>query len=165
MALGGLLTALAVTFMLLGGILPLAAYCGPVLAMAALLPVQEEAGHRAAAAAYGAAALLGLLLSADRECALVYLCFGWYPLLRPRIAALPSRLGRLAARLAVCGGALLVLGTLALRLLGPAAVPGPPLLQGALLVLGCVTFLLLDRALERLTALWRRSLRKRLFRP
>ncbi|WP_308589625.1 hypothetical protein, partial [uncultured Oscillibacter sp.] len=60
---------------------------------------------------------------------------------------------------------LLALGTLALRLLGPEAVPGPPLLRGALLALGCVTFLLLDRALERLTALWRRTLRRRLFHP
>ena len=33
-----------------------------------------------------------------------------------------------------------------------------------LLVLGNVTFLLLDLALERLSALWRRKLRKRFFR-
>ena len=39
-----------------------------------------------------------------------------------------------------------------------------PLFNLALLVLGNVTFLLLDLALERLSALWRRKLRKRFFR-
>ena len=39
-----------------------------------------------------------------------------------------------------------------------------PLFNLALLVLGNMTFLLLDLALERLSALWRRKLRKRFFR-
>ena len=48
MALCGMLTALAVVILLLGGLLPLATFCAPVLAMAALLPVLEECGPRAA---------------------------------------------------------------------------------------------------------------------
>ena len=57
--------------------------------MGALLPVLEELGTKAAGTSYAAAAILALLLAPDRETAFVYLFFGWYPILRPRIAALP----------------------------------------------------------------------------
>ena len=45
-----------------------------------------------------------------------------------------------------------------------ARMAAAPLFNLVLLVLGNVTFLLLDLALERLSALWRRKLRKRFFR-
>ena len=65
-----------------------------------------------------AAALLALPLAANLEAALVYLFFGWYPMLRPRIAALPSRPLRVLARIAVCSAAALLLYGLVLRLMG-----------------------------------------------
>ena len=40
---------------------------------------------------------------------------------------------------------------------------GTRLMNGLLLVLGSITFLALDRVLERLTVLWYRKLRKRFF--
>ena len=55
MALCGLLTALAVVVMILAGAIGIGTFAGPVLAMAALLPVLEEYGSKAAAAAYAAA--------------------------------------------------------------------------------------------------------------
>ena len=50
MALCGLLTALAVVVMILAGAIGIGTFAGPVLAMAALLPVPEEAATPAAAA-------------------------------------------------------------------------------------------------------------------
>jgi hypothetical protein len=165
-ALGGLLTALAVVILLLGGVIPLATFCAPLLAMAALLPVLEEQGPRAAATAYAAAAVLALLLVPDRETALVFLFFGWYPLLRPRIAALPTPLARLAARLAVCNLSIALLYGLALRLLGLTGELADTVwwVNLATLALGNLTFLAMDLVLSRLTVLWRRKLRKRFFR-
>lgn len=165
MALCGVLCALAVAVMLLGGAIGVGTFAAPVLAMAALLPVLEECGPKAAGTAYAAAAILALLLVPDRELALVYAAFGWYPILRPRIARIPSRLLRLAARLAVCNGVILALYGLVLRLLGLTAdLAGASWrLELALLVLGNLVFLLLDRALDRLTALWRGRLRRRFF--
>ena len=162
MALCGLLSALAVVCLLLGGVIPAATFCAPILAMAALLPVLEEVGAGAAAAAYGAAAVLGLLLVPDRELALVYLCFGWYPILRPQIARIPLRLGRLAARLAVFNAVTALLYGLILRLLGLTAdlTEASRWMNLALLVMGNAVFLLLDLALARLTTLWRLRLRK-----
>ena len=78
-ALCGVLCGLAVVVLLLGGLFSLAVYCAPLLAMAVLLPVLEEYGPGTAGAAYGAVAILALLLVPDREAALVYVFFGWYP--------------------------------------------------------------------------------------
>ena len=166
-ALCGVLCGLAVVVLLLGGLFSLAVYCAPLLAMAALLPVLEEYGPGSAGAAYGAVAILALLLVPDRETALVYVFFGWYPILRPRIAALPSLPARLVCRLGVCGLSMFFLYGVTIRLLGLTAVTeevGGGWLTAAPAVMGCAVFLLLDLALGRLTVLWRRKLRRRFFR-
>lgn len=166
MALCGLLTALAVVVMILAGAIGIGTFAGPVLAMAVLLPVLEEYGPKAAAAAYAAAAILALLLVSEPELALVFAAFGWYPILRPRIARIPSRLLRLVLKIIICTAVILALYGVLLRFLGLTAdlMDAAPLFNLVLLVLGNVTFLLLDLALERLSALWRRKLRKRFFR-
>ena len=166
-ALCGVLCGLAVVVLLLGGLFSLAVYCAPLLAMAVLLPVLEEYGPGTAGAAYGAVAILALLLVPDRETALVYVFFGWYPILRPRIAALPSLPVRLLCRLGVCGLSMFLLYGVTIRLLGLTAVTeelGGGWLTAALAAMGCAVFLLLDLALGRLTVLWRRKLRRRFFR-
>ncbi len=165
-ALCGVLTALAVVLLALGGVIPAAALCAPILAMIVLLPVLEELGPRMAWTAYAAASLLALLLTADRETALAYVFFGWYPILRPKIAALPSRPLRVLVRLAVCNAAIFLLYGVILRLLGLTA----DLLEAAwffnalLLLMGNAAFLLVDLVLGRYSALWRRKLRNRFFR-
>lgn len=166
MALCGVLAALAVCFLLLGSVIPGATFCGPLLAMAALIPVLEECGSRAAWAAWAAVAVLGLLLAADRELALVYLVFGWCPILRPWIMRLPFRILRTAVRLGLCSGLTVLLYGLAMRVLGlPTGLEGESGgFLALLLVLANVDFLVMDLALGRLTELWRRRLRKRFFR-
>lgn len=165
MALCGVLSALAVVVLLLGGAIGIGTFAAPVLAMAALLPVLEECGPKAAGTAYAAVAVLALLLVPDRELALVYAGFGWYPILRPRVARISSRLLRLICRLAVCNAVLVVLYGLLLRIMGLTAdLSGASrAMNAALLAMGNLVFLLLDLVLERMTALWRRKLRRRFF--
>ena len=107
-----------------------------------------------------------LLLSADPESGLVYLFFGWYPILRPKIAGLSSRLLRLGLRLAVCNAAIFLLYGLLLHFLGLTddVEAAPRLLRVLLLLMGNGLFLLLDRVLARLTSLWNQRLRQRFFR-
>ena len=166
LALCGVLTALAAALLALGGVIPGMVFCAPILAMGALLPVLEELGPKAAGTSYAAAAILALLLVPDRETAFVYLFFGWYPILRPRIAALPSRLLRLAARLAVCNVTALLLYGLVLRLMGLTAelVESAWYFNAALLAAGNVVFLLTDSTLARLTNIWHWKLKKHLYR-
>ena len=163
LALCGVLTALAAALLALGGVIPGMVFCAPILAMGALL---EELGPKAAGTAYAATAILGLLLSPNRETAFVYLFFGWYPILRPRIAALPSRLLRLAARLAVCNVTALLLYGLVLRLMGLTAelLESAWYFNAALLAAGNVVFLLTDSTLARLTNIWHWKLKKHLYR-
>ena len=132
-----------------------------------ITPVLEEYGPGTAGVAYGAVSILSLLLVPDRETALVYVFFGWYPILRPRIAALPSLPVRLVCRLGVCGLSMFLLYGVTIRLLGLTAVTeelGSGYFTAALAVLGCGVFLLLDLALGRLTFLWRQKLRRQFFR-
>ena len=165
-ALCGLLCALAVILLLLGGVLGIGMFAGPILAMAVLLPILEEYGSKTAAAAYGAAAILALLLVPDRETALVFAFFGCYPLLRPRLDRIHSRLVRLLVKLAVCNGIIAVLYGLVLRLMGLTAdlLDASRWMNLLLLLIANVTFLVMDRALDRLTFLWHRKLRKQFFR-
>lgn len=163
-ALCGVSCALAVTILLLGGILPLATFCGPMLAMAALLPVRQECGTRMASAAYGAAAILALLLVADRETALIFVFFGWYPLIQPKILAMRSWPPRLTAKLLFCNLAIALAYGILLFLFRLGDLAGEtPLMTALLVVLGNVVFLLLDRLLVRLAVLWQRKLRRRFF--
>ena len=164
-ALCGMMNALAVVLLSLGGMVPIATYCAPLLAMAVLLPVQEEYGNKLAITAWVSVSLLALMLTPDRETALVYVFFGWYPVVRPRIAALPSRLVRLAVKLIIANGTILLLYGLVLQLMGLTAdlLEGTFLLNAALLIMGNIVFLLLDLALARLTVLWHRKFRKYFF--
>lgn len=164
-ALCGLLTALAVVVMLVSGALGIGTFIGPVLAMAVLLPVLEEYGAKTALTAYAAAAFLGILLVPDVELAWVYAAFGWYPVVRRRIDRLPSRFLRVAVRIGLCTAVVLALYGLLLRSLGLTAdlQEAAPAFNLLLLALGNVVFLLTDKALERLTALWHRKLRRRFF--
>ena len=166
MALCGLLTALAVVVMVLAGAIGIGTFAGPFLAMAVLLPVLEEYGGKTAALTYSAAAILGLLIVPEPELALVYAAFGWYPILRPKLNRIPSRPLRLVVKILLCTAVILLLYGVLLRLLGMSTdlMGSTPLFNLLLLVLGILTFLLTDLALERLTFLWRKRFRKRFFR-
>ena len=88
-ALGGILAALAIVVMSLGGMIPVATYVCPMLCTILLNVVVLSCGFRIAWAWFGAVAFLGLLLCPDKEAAAVFLFIGYYPLVRPSIDKLP----------------------------------------------------------------------------
>jgi hypothetical protein len=166
MALCGLLTALAVVFMVLASAIGIGTFAGPLLAMIALLPLLEEYGSKTALAAYAAAAVLGFLIAPELELSLVFAAFGWYPVLRPKLNRLTSRPVRLLIKVVICVAVILTLYGVLLNLLGMTAdlVNAAPLLNLFLLILGVFTFLMMDLALERATFLWHKKFRKWFFR-
>ena len=166
MALCGLLTALAVVFMVLASGIGIGTFAGPLLAMIALLPLLEEYGPKTALAAYAAAAILGFLIAPELELSLVFAAFGWYPVLRPKLNRLTFRPVRLLIKVVICIAVILMLYGVLLDLLGMTAdlANAAPLLNLFLLILGVFTFLLMDLALERVTFLWRKKFRKQFFR-
>ena len=165
-ALCGMLNALAVVLMNLGSLVPLATFCTPLLAMLVLLPVLEEYGPRMGWAAWFSVSVLSLLLVADRETALVYVFFGWYPMVRPKVAATQSRAVRFVVKLLICNSLILTLYGAVLRVMGLTSdlMEATKVMNALLLILGNIVFLLLDPVLARMTLVWRRKLRKRFFK-
>lgn len=84
-ALGGVLAALAVVAMSLGGMIPVMTYVTPMFCALLLEAVRILCGEKFAWAWFGAVALLGVFLSPDREAAALFLFVGSYPILRPKM--------------------------------------------------------------------------------
>ena len=82
MALCGVLAALAVSTMVLGGLFPAATYFCPVLACLMLVPVTQTCGRRIAWAWYGAVAILSCLLCPDVEASALFVFLGYYPIVK-----------------------------------------------------------------------------------
>ena len=91
MALGGILAALAVIIMSLGGMIPVATYVCPMLCAILQFTVLLFCGSRVAWAWYGAVAILGLMLGPDKEAAAVFVFIGYYPILKPKMDRLPLK--------------------------------------------------------------------------
>lgn len=149
MALGGVMAALAVVIMSLGGLIPIATYVSPMLCAVLLQIVMQSCGVRIAWAWYGAVAILSLLLSPDKEAAAVFVFLGHYPILKPRMDGL--RLHWLWKGL-LFNASVGVMYFLLLKIFGMAELNAEFAEMGyvmlaALLIMGNVTFFLLDRLL------------------
>ena len=165
-ALAGTLAALGAVLLCLGALVPLATYAAPVLASVAVLAAREECRAAAAFGCYAVSAALGLLLSPDREAALLYAFLGYYPLLKPRLDALRPRPLRALAKLLLFGAAVgamyaLLLFVFRLEAVAREIAESSPALLAATAALGAVVFFVYDLALARLTAAYRRRRTRR----
>ena len=150
MALGGLLAALAVVIMGMGTLIPVATYVCPMLCTLVLQLVLKICGKRIAWAWYGAVSLLSLLMAPDKEAAAIFLALGFYPIVKP---GLDRRKGKWLLKGLFFNGMILLTYWLLMHLFGMAQLVSEftemgTLLAAVMLLLGNVTFFLLDRLLE-----------------
>ena len=169
MALTGMLCALAVVLMMLGGVIPLATFCCPALAGLMLIPVFVECGEKLSWCAYAAIAALSLILCPDKEAALLLTFIGYYPILRWRLDQLRSRLLRVVAKLGVFNLAVLAMYALSILVLQMDQILNEYREMGLTLTVACllvgnVTLLLYDRLIAIMTALYVNRLRGRLMK-
>lgn len=82
-ALGGVMAALAVVIMCMGGMIPMATYVCPTICAIVLAVVLRYTGKRIAWAWYAAVSALSLLLGPDKEAAAVFVFLGYYPIIKP----------------------------------------------------------------------------------
>lgn len=148
-AMGGLLAALAVTVMSMGTLIPIAVYVCPIFCALLLKVVWKLCGTRIAWAWYGAVALLCLLLSPDKEAAAVFAFLGYYPIVKPMLDK--RKLPWLWKGL-MFNGSILCMYWLLIHLFGLEQVTAEfeglgIIMTSVLLILGNVTFFLLDRLL------------------
>ena len=149
MALGGVTAALAVIIMCLGGIIPVATFICPVLCCILLQLCLKGLGTRGAWVWYGTVSLLVLLLGPDKEAAAVFVFLGYYPIIRTRF---PKGFVGWLVKLAYFNCAILVLYWLMLQVFGITQVVADysglgALMVGVLVLLGNITFIMLDRLL------------------
>lgn len=151
-ALGGVMAALAVTIMSMGGLIPVATYVCPMLCAIIQFFVVLTCGKRIAWAWYGAVAILSLILGPDKEAAAVFVFLGYYPIVKPAMDKL--RLSWLWKGL-LFNCAILFMYWLLMNLLGMEQLAAEfsklgTVLTVAMLVMGNFIFFLLDKVLDRL---------------
>ena len=150
MAQGGILAALAVIIMSLGTLIPVATYAAPMLCCMMVQLVLRLCGRRTAWAWYGAVTLLSLLMAPDKEAAAVFLALGYYPIVKPW---LDRRKWKWLWKALLFNAAILAMYWLLMHLFGMTQIMEEFAGMGAvmtalLLILGNVTFFLLDRLLS-----------------
>ncbi len=151
LALGGMMAALAVVIMCLGGLIPFATFVCPMICVLILQLIAKLCGNRIGWAWYGAVAMLSLLMGPDKEGAALFLFLGYYPLVKPGIDKLPLRWLWKGILFNV-----MILGmyTVLIHLFGMAQLAAEFQEMGTILLvitllLGNVTFFLLDKILSR----------------
>lgn len=152
-ALSGILAALAVVIMCLGGLIPVATYICPMLCCMTQLLVFRFCGKRLAWAWYAVVSMLSLLLSPDKEAAVVFLALGYYPLIKFFFEK--HKLAPVLKALFFNGSVLLAYAAL-IYLMGMHELAKENMELGyagllLMLVLGNVAFFILDRLLTIMT--------------
>ena len=150
-ALGGILGAIAVTVLFLGGLIPVSTYICPVLCMLILQTVLNFCGRRMAWAWYAMVSFLALLLGPDKEAAALVLLLGYYPIIKPKMDRLPLKT---LWKLVFFNAVTVLMYTAVVAVLGLEAIVVENTLigygsLGLMLLLGNATFFLLDKLLSR----------------
>lgn len=150
-AVGGVMAALAVVIMCMGTLVPLATFICPALCILIAHIIVKMCGTKVAWSWYGAVAILSMLLAPDKEAAAVFVFLGYYPIIKPWLER--SRF-RLLWKGILFNGAVSVMYAFLIFLLGMTETADEFREAGALLsvvtlILGNVTFYLLDILLTR----------------
>lgn len=99
-AFGGIITALCVLLMFSVGILPMFVFVIPMISSLLIFILDYECGTKTAVVSYISTSLLALILSPDKESAVVFaVYFGCYPILNVYIEKLKSAVLRWILRL------------------------------------------------------------------
>ena len=161
-AFSGIFCALALVIMFMTSLLGLFTYAGPIAAAVTLIPIREEFGVKTGITAWAAISILSMILLPDREMALFFVCFGWYPLALRPVHRIKPKLLRIAASLAIYLALVLLMYGVLCGVLGidPELAENTRILNIALLVTGALTFLLCDAAYCRMLLLWQLKWRK-----
>lgn len=109
LALCGVMAALAVVILCMGGVLPFAMYACPMLASLVLIPVGRECRKSYAWSCFAASAILGLLLCPDKECAMLFCVLGYYPLVYSKLQRIRPTAVRYAVKVLHFAAAVIIM--------------------------------------------------------
>ena len=150
-ALGGVLAALAVVVMSMGTLIPVATYVCPMICCLILQLILKICGKKIAWSWYGGVSILSLMMAPDKEAAAVFLALGYYPILKPKF---DRKRGKLFRKLLFFNAVTLATYWLLMYIFGFDQITAEfsemgIFLTAVMLLLGNVTFFLLDKLLDR----------------
>ena len=151
-ALGGIVAALCVTVMFLTGVLPALYIAAPMGAGMLMLILVEEVSVSWAWLTYTAVSLLSVIVTFDKEAALMFvLFFGYYPILRMYLERLKLKPARFAVKMTLFNVFIVLDYWLTVYVLGlPTFEDTMPYMYVILIVSGNLLFLMYDRLLSRM---------------
>ena len=145
------MAALAVVLMSLGTLIPVATYTCPMLCCLILQLVLKLTDKRIAWAWFGAVAILSLLMAPDKEAAAVYVCIGYYPIVKPKLDRMK---GKWLWKVLLFNTAILTMYWVLLKLIGMDQIAAEfnelgKVMTFVLLMMGNGIFFLLDKVLDK----------------
>ena len=118
-ALGGLISALSILIMFLTGIIPFGVYAFPAIAGAVLVVIAIESGFKWSLLAYGAVALLSLLITPDIEAKMLFIFFfGYYPTLKAKLESIKLRALEWLTKLLVFNASVIIAYLIIIQIVG-----------------------------------------------
>lgn len=168
-ALCGVFGALSIVIMLMGSFIPLATYMCPAIAAFLVLPVVFEYGEKTGLTLYAAVSLLSIILIAEKEFVMMYVCvFGLYSVFKFRADKIKPKFVQFIVK-----GVYAFVSTFATYAVLLFIFPNPMLMSefddmGFVLLivffaLFIVTFLLYDFAAKVMFILYRQRIRAKIF--
>lgn len=169
-ALSGILCAACIIMMFLVGVFPALLYVFPMICGLIMHIIYYECGTKTALAAFISVSLLSLLISPDKESAVLFIAFfGYYPILKVYIDLLRSKAIKYVIKLAIFNVSVVLSYWLLMTVFGLVDITdfvgdGSHAFIWAFLGVANVVFILYDFALLRVAVLYRRKLRKLVFK-
>ena len=167
-ALCGVIAALCIALMLLSGVIQIASVAIPAFCGILLIAIVLELSAKWALCVYLAVCIVSLLLSADKEAALLFtVFFGYYPILKSKLDPIRPKALSFIIKLLIFNAAMILDYFAALRLFG---VPEEEYelfgvsIPLVLLALANIVFILYDYALFGLVVLYVSRIRPKLLR-
>lgn len=162
-ALGGIVAALCIVLMFMTGILPALYIAAPMLAGMLMIILAEEVSVPWAWLTYNAVSLLALIVSFDKEAALMFiLFFGYYPILRPNLMKIRPAPLRIVCKLLLYNLFLLTDVLLTIYVLGLPSFDDYGIgMMVTLAVLANILFVFYDSLLSRMRWFYRKVFVKR----
>jgi hypothetical protein len=163
-ALGGVLGALSLTFMLLT-FFPFGTYALPAISGAVLIPFVIEINASSGWLVYAAVAILSLFISPDMEAKLLFISFfGYYPILKSLLERLKKRWLEWLLKITVFNVAIITSYFLLLFVFGLDAdeiVQSGKYFVYGIIAAGNFVFIIYDMALTNVISLYLRTLHPR----
>lgn len=155
----GMICALCVVIMIVGGILGIGLYASPMFAGLFLIPLGRKYGRRYHLALWLAVSIISFLTVPEVEQNLMFLCFfGCYPILQPYFHRIQRKIPRVIAKFVYFNVVILAVELLVMYVLVPEAMSAALMLSFMLLF--NLTFVCYDFVIPRFEILLNRYVGK-----